>query len=105
MRRSDLTPTVLTEFKRLQVWAGGKVQSAIARQLLPRVCSKYRACFEEIASIPCVDCGLRAQCYDHRDYLDPLMVDPVCESCNYKRGFAADTFTNHPEYWAAFQEM
>lgn len=37
-------------------------------------------------SVACVDCGVRAQCYDHRDYLKPLQVDPVCFSCNKLRG-------------------
>ena len=36
--------------------------------------------------VACVDCGARASCYDHRDYNKPLDVDPVCRSCNYKRG-------------------
>jgi len=34
----------------------------------------------------CVDCGAVAACYDHRDYLRPLDVEPVCRSCNNKRG-------------------
>lgn len=37
----------------------------------------------------CVDCGKPAQCYDHRDYSKPLDVEPVCRSCNHKRGPAA----------------
>lgn len=38
------------------------------------------------AGVPCVDCGKPAQCYDHRDYLEPLDVDPVCVKCNQDRG-------------------
>lgn len=34
----------------------------------------------------CSDCGKPATCYDHRDYNKPLEVDPVCSSCNRKRG-------------------
>jgi len=34
----------------------------------------------------CVDCGVNATCYDHRDYQFPFMVEPVCGSCNKKRG-------------------
>ena len=34
----------------------------------------------------CVDCGKSAQCYEHRDYSKPLLVEPVCYSCNGKRG-------------------
>lgn len=100
MRKSDLTPAVLAEYMRLQTYASGKVQEAIARGLLPRVCTRYRACFEEIKPIPCVDCGEQAQCYDHRDYLEPLVVEPVCDPCNYHRGLAVNTFNDHPDYWA-----
>ena len=38
--------------------------------------------------ILCVDCKKRATCYDHRDYNKPLDVQPVCVSCNCKRGGA-----------------
>lgn len=34
----------------------------------------------------CVDCGAQAEVYDHRDYLKPKDVEPVCRKCNYKRG-------------------
>lgn len=34
----------------------------------------------------CIDCGKPAQCYDHRNYYYPMRVDPVCQSCNAKRG-------------------
>lgn len=34
----------------------------------------------------CADCGRGAQAYDHRDYDRPLDVQPVCYSCNLKRG-------------------
>lgn len=34
----------------------------------------------------CADCGTAAQCYDHRDYSEPLNVVPVCTSCNIRRG-------------------
>ena len=36
--------------------------------------------------IKCSDCDNRATVYDHRDYTKPLMVDPVCKSCNWHRG-------------------
>lgn len=39
-------------------------------------------------TLDCMDCGWGAQCYDHRDYNKPLAVDPVCFSCNCKRGAA-----------------
>lgn len=34
----------------------------------------------------CKDCGKRATEYDHRDYSKPLDVEPVCHSCNLRRG-------------------
>lgn len=39
--------------------------------------------------IACVDCGVRATQYDHRDYTKPLEVEPVCRKCNKARGPAA----------------
>lgn len=39
--------------------------------------------------VACSDCGnARATTYEHRDYAKPLEVDPVCQSCNMKRGAA-----------------
>lgn len=37
-------------------------------------------------SIACVDCGEPANEYDHRDYMKPLAVEPVCRACNQARG-------------------
>jgi len=34
----------------------------------------------------CVDCGAPATCYEHRDYREPLNVEPVCSRCNNLRG-------------------
>jgi hypothetical protein len=34
----------------------------------------------------CADCGGMATDWDHRDYSKPLEVQPVCRSCNFKRG-------------------
>lgn len=36
----------------------------------------------------CVDCQKPALDYDHRDYTKPFAVEPVCRSCNLKRGAA-----------------
>ena len=36
----------------------------------------------------CVDCGKQASEYDHRDYDKPEQIEPVCASCNRKRGSA-----------------
>lgn len=38
--------------------------------------------------LSCTDCGKPAVLYDHRDYSKPLDVQPVCKSCNNKRGSA-----------------
>lgn len=43
-------------------------------------------------TLTCVDCGEPAHGYDHRDYTKPLEVDPVCRSCNHKRGLAFNSF-------------
>lgn len=42
------------------------------------------------SDLVCVDCGKQAFDYDHRSYLKPLDVEPVCRSCNQKRGPAKD---------------
>lgn len=42
---------------------------------------------------PCQDCGKPADRYDHRDYSKPLMVAPVCASCNKLRGKAHTRLT------------
>lgn len=55
--------------------AHSKVQMAVERGELRRV-----------TDCKCVDCGRKAQQYDHRDYRKPLAVDPVCRSCNLARG-------------------
>ena len=47
-------------------------------------------------SINCVDCGNPATEYEHRDYMKPLDVDPVCHKCNIKRGPALNHFTEMP---------
>lgn len=36
----------------------------------------------------CSDCKFPATEYDHGDYHKPLEVEPVCRSCNIKRGVA-----------------
>lgn len=38
------------------------------------------------SNFPCTDCGAESLHYDHRDYSQPLTVEPVCRKCNYKRG-------------------
>lgn len=65
-----------------QFWqhrAHSAVQAAIKRGLLPDLKSGEYAC---------TDCGACAYEYDHRDYGRPLDVQPVCRSCNKRRGTA-----------------
>lgn len=37
-------------------------------------------------TLKCQDCNGPAHLYDHRDYDQPLLVEPVCRSCNCYRG-------------------
>lgn len=60
---------------RIQSLAGQTVLRAVRKGLLPPV-----------VSLVCVDCGAPAAAYDHRDYSKHLEVEPVCVSCNGKRG-------------------
>lgn len=62
-------------------WCGkahSMVRSAIKQGILPAL----------DGSIACVDCGVPANEYDHRDYGRPLDVQPVCRCCNKSRGTA-----------------
>ncbi len=60
--------------------ACAKVELAIRKRQLTNLKKKR---------IPCTDCKKRrAIGYDHRDYSLPLNVEPVCGSCNIKRGAA-----------------
>lgn len=73
--------------------AGSEVQRAIREGRLTRA-SEHQ----------CVDCGKQACDYDHRDYNQPLAVQPVCRSCNLKRGPAipaADWLTRSRQYGSA----
>lgn len=58
-----------------------KVFRAVQRGDMPRA-----------AELACVDCGSPASVYDHRDYTKPLAVEPVCRSCNARRGSAFNSF-------------
>lgn len=40
----------------------------------------------QLSTLTCIDCGEPAECYDHRDYNQPLIVDAVCIGCNNRRG-------------------
>ena len=49
-----------------------------------------RGDLERPTTLLCADCGKQAREYDHRNYLRPFEVVPVCRSCNLKRGPAED---------------
>lgn len=70
-------PSVLC--KKIQQWATSKVRQAKLRGALPMLPD---------GKTRCVDCGGLAYGFDHRDYLKPLDVEPVCRSCNSARGRA-----------------
>src|SRR5690242_4231045 len=40
---------------------------------------------KKATAFQCVDCGERAEVYDHRDYRKPLEVEPLCTACNLRR--------------------
>ena len=62
----------------LQYWSHKEMNKALKRGDL-----------ESYRGKKCMDCGKSAECYDHRDYRKPLKVDPVCKSCNSRRGTAS----------------
>lgn len=37
-------------------------------------------------NLRCADCDAPAMEYEHRDYNRPLAIEPICRSCNLKRG-------------------
>lgn len=50
--------------------------------------AKYRQFMRKATDEKCVDCGKKAVHWEHRNYARPLLVEPVCRSCNIKRGRA-----------------
>jgi hypothetical protein len=64
-----------TDYYLAKCRAHAAVRRAIRDGLLPRA-----------EQLPCVDCGGASREYDHRDYLQPLKVEPVCHGCNLRRG-------------------
>jgi len=63
-----------------------------AQQMITYAVREGRLPHLKIHFMKCTDCEKRAVCYDHRDYFDPLIVEPVCHSCNLLRGTAKKTF-------------
>lgn len=62
-------------FMRAMTNANMAIRMAVQRGRLPPARTKS-----------CVDCGSQALDWDHRDYSRPLDVQPVCRSCNQRRG-------------------
>lgn len=62
--------------------ARAKAVAAVARAIKHGDLRPARDC-------TCVDCELPARDYEHRDYSQPLNVEPVCRRCNALRGPAS----------------
>jgi DNA-binding XRE family transcriptional regulator len=80
--REALPPNVLSDFYDLRRSAARITTQAIQRGELPKLVGIGRQ------KVSCTDCGKTAAHYDHRDYTKPYLVEPVCQSCNFLRGFA-----------------
>lgn len=75
-------------------WARRKAQGefrTVAEKRIRDLATKYvRAAIKAgflapVAGQACADCGKPAECYDHRDYSQPLLVVAVCLPCNASR--------------------
>lgn len=76
MNRLTKGDTYRSSFRdRLCARANHTVIAAVKRGLLPQV-----------ETLLCVDCGVPAECWDHRDYRYPMLVQAVCKGCNNRRG-------------------
>lgn len=73
-------PEQADQYLQWQQRAMSAVAMAVQKGALPSLASGEYAC---------TDCGEVAAQYDHRDYARALDVEPVCRSCNLKRGSAA----------------
>lgn len=61
-------------------WLGeGNAQSAVQQAMRDGLLPRPR-------TLRCADCGCPAVEYEHRDYNKPLDVEPICRSCNLRRG-------------------
>ena len=67
--------------------AVGAMRAKVSRLVARHVA---RGAIPPASHFVCVDCGSPAVDYDHRHYLSPLDVVPVCRSCNLKRRSAVD---------------
>jgi len=80
------------EYKKNQTNAIVLVKKAVKSGVLPHL---------KKTKVKCVDCGKRATDYDHRDYTQPLRVNPVCHSCNIGRGPAMGFYNRKEKEWVA----
>lgn len=64
-------------------WGSGRSRAGIMVAVAKRAGHLLPA-----SRLHCSDCGAAACDYDHRDYNDPLNVEPVCRGCNLRRGYA-----------------
>lgn len=64
--------------------------------------ARSKGILEPASTKQCVDCGRRACDYDHRDYNEPLQVEPVCRPCNIRRGRAVLKKWSFDEFWSWF---
>ena len=69
------------DYMKMRNWAVGVVQM-----------SKYKNLLESASKKKCVDCGNNANHWEHRNYSRPLLIEPVCQSCNIKRGKTEELF-------------
>jgi len=83
-----LTSDEYRQYIRIQRHALEIVKQAKKNGLLPRLVENGKPC-----GIKCSDCDNVAIMYDHRDYFQPLNVDPVCSRCNSRRGLSDDAMT------------
>jgi hypothetical protein len=58
-----------------------------------------RGLLEPARKHDCVDCGDQANHYDHRDYREPCVVEPVCRGCNSIRGPALPLLRSEQHLW------
>lgn len=65
------------------VWLNWKFRERVMREV-QRAIRLHE--LPPVSRFLCVDCGKPAVDYDHRDYLAPLAVEPLCRGCNLRRG-------------------
>jgi len=82
---------VVDEYRTMQRLAARQLMRAFSQGILFRLGRNANACLEKHEIPKCVDCGEEAESYDHRDYFEPLKVEPVCIRCNTLRGPAYKT--------------